>query len=76
MKFSKHVETCFVRANDDFDDKLTYIYCFLNEKYFLDKNPPKRFQKIRKYETMYRFVLKSSKLSDFKSIFSPDPRAI
>ena len=32
MKFSKHVETCFVRANDDFDDKSTYIYCFLNKK--------------------------------------------
>ena len=42
MKFSKHVETCFVRANDDFDDKLTYIYCFLNEKKLLDKNPQKR----------------------------------
>ena len=23
MKFSKHVETCFVRANNDFDDKET-----------------------------------------------------
>ena len=23
MKSSKHVETCFVRANNDFDDKLT-----------------------------------------------------
>ena len=32
MKFSKHVETCFVRANDDFDDKSTYIYCFLKKK--------------------------------------------
>ena len=42
MKFSKHVETCFVRANDDFDDKLTYIYCFLNKKELLDKNPQKR----------------------------------
>ena len=42
MKFSKHVETCFVRANDDFDDKSTYIYCFLNKKKILDKNPPKR----------------------------------
>ena len=42
MKFSKHVETCFVRANDDFDDKLTYIYCFLNKKKLLDKNPQKR----------------------------------
>ena len=27
---------------DDYDDKLTYIYCFLHEKYFLDKNPQKR----------------------------------
>ena len=42
MKSSKHVETCFVRANDDFDDKLTYIYCFLNKKKLLDKNPQKR----------------------------------
>ena len=42
MKFSKHVETCFVRANDDFDDKLTYIYCFLNKKKLLDKNSQKR----------------------------------
>ena len=42
MKFSKHVETCFVRANDDFDDKLTYIYCFLNKKKLLGKNPQKR----------------------------------
>jgi len=42
MKFSKHVETCFVRANDDFDDKSTYIYCFLNKKKLLDKNPQKR----------------------------------
>ena len=23
MKSSEHVETCFVRANNDFDDKLT-----------------------------------------------------
>ena len=23
MKSSKHVETCFVRVNNDFDDKLT-----------------------------------------------------
>ena len=42
MKSSKHVETCFVRANDDFDDKSTYIYCFLNKKKLLDKNPQKR----------------------------------
>ena len=42
MKSSKHVETCFVRANDDFDDELTHIYCFLNEKKLLDKNPQKR----------------------------------
>ena len=39
MKFSKHVETCFVRANDDFDDKLTYIYCFLNKKNIEQKSP-------------------------------------
>ena len=32
IKSSKHVETCFVSANDDFDDKSTYIYCFLHEK--------------------------------------------
>ena len=38
MKSSKYVETCLVSANDDFDDKSTYIYCFLHEKYFLDKN--------------------------------------
>ena len=42
MKSSEHVKTCFVTGNDDFDDKLTYIYCFLHEKYFLDKNPKKR----------------------------------
>ena len=29
----KHVETCLVSSNDDFDDKLTtYIYCFSHEK--------------------------------------------
>ena len=39
MKSSKHVETCFVRANNDFDAKLT---AFLNEKKNLDKNPQKR----------------------------------
>ena len=42
MKSSKHVKTCFVTGNDDFDDKLTYIYCFLHEKKILDKNPQKR----------------------------------
>ena len=42
MKSSKHVETCFVRANNDFDEKSTYIYCFLNKKKTLDKNPQKR----------------------------------
>ena len=26
MKSSKHVETCFVRANNDFDDKLTAFW--------------------------------------------------
>ena len=40
MKSSKHVETCFVRANNDFDAKLPN--CFLNEKKNLDKNPQKR----------------------------------
>ena len=25
------VETCLVNANDDFDDNLTYIYCFLQK---------------------------------------------
>ena len=39
MKSSKHVETCFVRANDDFDDKLTYTYCFLNKKNYWTKMP-------------------------------------
>ena len=42
MKSSKHVKTCFVTGNDGFDDKLTYIYCFLNKKKLLDKNPQKR----------------------------------
>ena len=28
MKSSKHVETCFVRANNDFDDKLT-AFCLI-----------------------------------------------
>ena len=41
MKFSKHVETCFVRANDDFDDKSTYIYCFLNKKKNIGQKSPK-----------------------------------
>ena len=41
MKFSKHVETCFVRANDDFDDKLTYIYRFLNKKKNIGQKSPK-----------------------------------
>ena len=31
MKSSKHVETCFVRANNDFDDKLT---AFWMKKFF------------------------------------------
>ena len=39
MKSSKHVETCFGRADNDFDDKFN---CFLNEKKNLDKNPQKR----------------------------------
>ena len=39
MKSSKHVETCFVRANNDFDDKLT---AFSMKKKILDKNPQKR----------------------------------
>ena len=26
MKSSKHVETCFVRANNDFDDELTAFW--------------------------------------------------
>ena len=26
MKSSKHVETCFVRANNDFDDKLSAFW--------------------------------------------------
>ena len=41
MKSSKHVESSFVSANDGFDDKLTYIYCFLNKKNLLDENPQK-----------------------------------
>ena len=41
MKSSKHVETCFVRANDDFDDKSTYIYCFLNKKKIIGQKSPK-----------------------------------
>ena len=28
--------------NDDFDDKLAYIYCFSHEKHFLDKNSEKQ----------------------------------
>ena len=36
MKSSKHVETCFVRANNDFDDKLT---AFSMEKKFWTKIP-------------------------------------
>ena len=39
IKSSKHVETCFVSANDDFGDKLTYIYCFLHENNFWTKIP-------------------------------------
>ena len=34
MKSSKHVETCFVRANNDFDDKLT---AFLMKNIFWTK---------------------------------------
>ena len=37
MKSSKHVETSFVSANDDFDDKLTYIYCIYHANNFLEK---------------------------------------
>ena len=36
MKSSKHVETCFVRANNDFDDKLT---AFSMKKKFWTKIP-------------------------------------
>ena len=39
MKSSKHVETCFVRANNDFDAKLN---AFWMKKKILDKNPKKR----------------------------------
>ena len=39
MKSSKHVKTCFVTGNDDFDDKLIYIYCFLYENNFWTKIP-------------------------------------
>ena len=39
MKSSKHVETCFVRANNDFDAKLN---AFWMKKKILDKNPQKR----------------------------------
>ena len=39
MKSSKHVETCFVRANNDFDDRLT---AFWMKKKNLGKNPQKR----------------------------------
>ena len=36
MKSSKHDETCFVRANNDFDDKLTV---FLMKNNFWTKIP-------------------------------------
>ena len=36
MKSSKHVETCFVRSNNDFDDKLT---AFWRKKNFGQKSP-------------------------------------
>ena len=39
MKSSKHVETCFVRANNDFDDKLT---AFWMKNIFWTKIPKKR----------------------------------
>ena len=32
VKSSKHVQICLVSANDDFDNRSTYIYCFLHEK--------------------------------------------
>ena len=38
MKSSKHVETCFVRAYNDFYDKLTAFWM----KKKMDKNPKKR----------------------------------
>ena len=37
MKSSKHVETCFVRANNDFDDKLTAFS--MKKKDFGQKSP-------------------------------------
>ena len=46
---SRHIceifKTCFVNANDDFDDKPTYLYQVLStalymKKYFLDKFTP------------------------------------
>ena len=43
MKSSKHVETCFVRANNDFDDKLTAFS--MKKKNFGQKSP--------KTETVY-----------------------
>ena len=39
MKSSKHVETCFVRANNDFDAKLT---AFWMKKKIWTKIPKKR----------------------------------
>ena len=61
MKFSKHVETCFVRANDDFDDKSTYIYCFLNKKKLLDKNPQKRtLWGVRRWQFLITFSTESN----------------
>ena len=30
-------KTCLLSANDDFDDKSTYIYCFLHENNFWTK---------------------------------------
>ena len=39
MKSSKHVETCFVRANNDFDDKLT---AFSMKNNFWTKIPKNR----------------------------------
>ena len=38
MKSSKHVETCFVRANNDFDDKLTAFWMKNNFSTKIPKN--------------------------------------
>ena len=39
---TKRFETCFMSANDDFDDKTTHFYYYFESKYIFNKNTQNR----------------------------------